>query len=961
MLLTSSGGDHEAFQWFALQIRALVGMLETLGVEGEVELKCGSHVARLLGKLPSELQADFRRHLYFQSDSVYTLPEFSKWLQYEAWCQSHTEPPNKISPESRVKPVRLTRPATVLHGAKAVSQVKSPEPGPKASTSGRKRGKVQTYCPYCESSEHFLSQCATFQTFTTEQIHNWITENKRCMKCGRSHAVTDCTLRKPCSICQNKHLQILHEVNAKASKEGICMLSSAVGTAYLNRPTDCSRVLLKVVKVRLQYCERALETYAVLDDGSERTILLCEAANKLGLRGIPEELALRTIRQETKVLQGASVSFSVSPASQPKQNYHISGAFTAQNLGLADHSYPLVTLQKRYKYLSGLPLEPFDRVSPLLLIGADQPHLITPVEPVRLGPPGGPAAIRTRLGWTLQGPTRDLPQLSRSQNCYLTSVNPETVELLRNVEKLWQVDILPFKSEKQVTRSREDQEALQLLESKTIRVEHNNVQHYATSLLRKRGTSPYHATKDAVMPNLRGIEKRLAKDEVKASAYAAEMSKLELAGSVRKLTPEEAAQSEESWFIPHHLVEHNGKNRIVFNCSYQFQGRNLNESLLPGPTLGPSLLGVLLRFREHAIAISGVIKAMFHQVCLLPEDKPLLRFVWRNLCRDVSPVVYEWQVLPFSTTCSPCCATYALQRHVHDHSKEGDDVRMSVDRCFYIDNCLQSLPSKAEAKYLLDKLRSLLASGGFDIRQWASNAPDILSHLPQDARSDNAELWLTQSSADVQESTLGLKWHCPKDTIGYKHRLEDYGPTTMRTVYRTLARQYDPLVLILPYTTRAKVLVQRLWDKHREWDDPLLTEELLQAWKEWVAELPELSHITLPRCYVPRTMDQPDVTRDVHVFCDASERAYGSVAYLRSEDADGGVHLAFLLARSRVAPKRQQSVPRLELCAAVTGAQLAKLVVRELTLPIRNTILWSDSTTVLTWLKSDSCRFKVFV
>ncbi len=91
------------------------------------------------------------------------------------------------------------------------------------------------------------------------------------------------------------------------------MLSSAVGTAYLNRPTDCSRVLLDVVKVRLQYCERALETYAVLDDGSERTILLCEAANKLGLRGIPEELALRKIRQETKVLQRASVSFSVFP------------------------------------------------------------------------------------------------------------------------------------------------------------------------------------------------------------------------------------------------------------------------------------------------------------------------------------------------------------------------------------------------------------------------------------------------------------------------------------------------------------------------------------------------------------------------------------------------------------------------------------------------------------------------
>lgn len=85
--------------------------------------------------------------------------------------------------------------------------------------------------------------------------------------------------------------------------------------------------------------------------------------------------------------------------------------------------------------------------------------------------------------------------------------------------------------------------------------------------------------------------------------------------------------------------------------------------------------------------------------------------------------------------------------------------------------------------------------------------PDILSHLPQEARSDNAELWLTQSSADIQESTLGLRWHCPTDTIGYKHQLDDYGPTTMCTVYHTLARQYELLGLILLYTTRAKVTV----------------------------------------------------------------------------------------------------------------------------------------------------------
>lgn len=165
----------------------------------------------------------------------------------------------------------------------------------------------------------------------------------------------------------------------------------------------------------------------------------------------------------------------------------------------------------------------------------------------------------------------------------------------------------------------------------------------------------------------------------------------------------------------------------------------------------------------------------------------------------------------------------------------------------------------------------------------------------------------------------------------------------------------------MPYTTRAKVLVQRLWDKHRQWDDSLLPSELLQAWNTWEEELKHLPLISFPHCYTSAEMDLPDSVRDVHIFCDASECAYGSVAYLRTEDSQGQVQVAFLTARSRVAPKRQQSRPRLELCAAVTAAQLATLLERELMLPLRSIVLWSDSTTVLTWLRSESCCYKVFV
>lgn len=325
------------------------------------------------------------------------------------------------------------------------------------------------------------------------------------------------------------------------------------------------------------------------------------------------------------------------------------------------------------------------------------------------------------------------------------------------------------------------------------------------------------------------------------------------------------------------------------------------------------------------------------------------------------PDIFEWQVLPFGTACSPCCATFALQMHARDHGGPGDGVRHSVEHCFYVDNCLQSVDTAEEARELVDRLREVLASGGFEIRQWACNIPDVLRHLPAEARSDSMERWLSHDELGLSEPALGLSWHWETDTLGYKSRPLEYGPLTMRNVYKVLARQYDPLGFIAPYTTRAKMIVQSMWDKPRDWDDPQIPQDLQKAWKEWESELHLLSSISLSRHYASAQADQMVASRQIHVFSDASERAYGAVSYLRTEDTEGRVHLAFLAARSRVAPRRQHSIPRLELCGALTAAQLAKTLERELTLKTDQTILWSDSTTVLTWLQSESCRFKVFV
>lgn len=103
------------------------------------------------------------------------------------------------------------------------------------------------------------------------------------------------------------------------------------------------------------------------------------------------------------------------------------------------------------------------------------------------------------------------------------------------------------------------------------------------------------------------------------------------------------------------------------------------------------------------------------------------------------------------------------------------------------------------------------------------------------------------------------------------------------------------------------------------------------------------------------------MSQTIHVFSDASERANRSVAYLRPVDKSGDIQVAFLVARSRVGPVRQQSIPRLELCAAHSGVQLGSVLKKELSLASTSVTCWTGSSTVLHWLRSQSCRYKVFV
>ncbi|KAK1789930.1 hypothetical protein P4O66_002258 [Electrophorus voltai] len=129
------------------------------------------------------------------------------------------------------------------------------------------------------------------------------------------------------------------------------------------------------------------------------------------------------IRHEVQTIQGTSVSFQISPEYNPQKIYQITTAFTVKCLALADYSYLADNLRK-YKHMKA-----FQNKSPLLLIGADHTHLITPIAPVCMGPPEGPAVIKTKLGWTLEGPARLLETQLQPQQYLFLSSSPTKMEL----------------------------------------------------------------------------------------------------------------------------------------------------------------------------------------------------------------------------------------------------------------------------------------------------------------------------------------------------------------------------------------------------------------------------------------------------------------------------------------------------------------------------------------------------
>lgn len=548
-------GDIEAFDNFSLSVRSLVGMLLSLEGPHGSEIKCGSHVDGLLSKLPVQYRDSFveycinRGILTGKANQTYSIQDLSTWLQSKSRAKRITERAAELHRHEKPRTARERPPAKqgpTVYLSTAPQLNVTPRPPIKTQVHA---DLPKPYCPYCNIRDHFLGSCEEFKKLPKSDILKWTKEKDRCHRCGRRHKADKCTLKKTCNVCKELHLTILHDANLVKTTNNHMVASSSPELLYMDQPNRSHKVMLKVVNVFLHKGGRTLATHAILDDGADHSVVLPEAVQILQLQNQPETISLCTVRQDVVQLNGASVSFGISPINQPDKIHAITGAFTADNLGLSEHTYPVNRLQSQYPHLQGIPLQAINHARPLVLIGSDYADLITPLDPVVMVPPGGPLVVHTRLGWALQGPASmaHSQQLSMSYNltCFKS-------ELLRNVERLWQIDTLPYINEKTVTRSRQDNLALDLLQSKTVRIDVDGVMRYATPLLRAPNIPVFHAPKEAVLPRLRATEKRLSKDPKMAALYQEELEKLIQSGFIIKIPPEQEDQPVETWYFPHH-------------------------------------------------------------------------------------------------------------------------------------------------------------------------------------------------------------------------------------------------------------------------------------------------------------------------------------------------------------------------------------------------------------------------
>ncbi|XP_065085820.1 uncharacterized protein LOC135707835 [Ochlerotatus camptorhynchus] len=829
-------------------------------------------------------------------------------------------------------------------------------------------------CVIC-SDHHPLYLCGSFSKLSVEEKEKEVRRHQLCRNCLRKgHLSRDCSSSTNCRKCRGRHHTLLclnHSSSSLNSKPISSQQPKSVTPAPAIDPptTSASATVVESISCASAGYKRktillATAVIILIDDEGVQHVARALLDSGSECCFITERFSQRIKAQRKKIYLPITGIGQASTQAKLKFTSTIRSRVGEYSTNVEFLVLPKVTVDlpatsvdtSTWDMPSSIQLaDPsFDSTNPIdIIIGAEIFFDLFKV-PGRI-PLGDnlPVLVNSVFGWVVAGKSTISPSTA------LVVANVATVsDIHQLMEKFWTIE-----EDSTSTAYSVEETACEEHFRRTIR--RNSEGRYIVRLPVKDDViKQLGDNRRTAVRRFRMLEGRLVRNADLAKQYRDFMDEYLTLGHMKQVFDYQAPPSP-CYHMPHHAVVREEstttKLRVVLDASCKTpEGPSLNDALMVGPTVQQDIRSIIMRSRIRRVMIIADAKQMYRQVLVDERDTPLLRIVWTP-SPDLPLGTYELLTVTYGTASAPFLATRVLLQLADDEQESFPEAVEILRKDFYVADLFSGAKSVEEAIELRQQLEALLAKGGFQLRKWASNEETVLDGLAPENRALKASIDLDR---DQCIKSLGLHWEPASDQLKYHIELpadSSDSPLTKRIALSQIARLFDPLGLLGPVVISAKLFMQALWtlkdDDGKVWNwDQELPMPLRERWNIYRSQLPLLNSLRIERYILSSTPSSVQY----HFFSDASQHAYGACCYIRSSDSSGAVKAALLTARSKVAPLKQQSIPRLELCGALLAAKLYQKVTASLELP-GETFFWVDSTTVICWLKATPSTWNTFV
>lgn len=845
--------------------------------------------------------------------------------------------------------------ADVLETVFRNKQERQGKPGPFNSTSSQPKPQTRSYvvtskdstshsnkhfeCAVCKEN-HRLYECSTFKSKSPEDRNSIVKSLKLCQNCFRTgHSVDNCKLPGSCRVCKKRHNSLLHIHKTDQTNDSNNSLVMSALSSH--------EILLCTAKVRITNpnSNLSISVRALLDSGSQSSFISLAVMRQLNLTSQPSNVNVIGIgqvplNQTTErcglQLQSEQTSFKVSmfclvlpkiSDNLPKVSFD-SQILNLPNVKLADPS--------------------FNKPSTIdMLIGADLFWELIGSKQISLGK-NKPILRDSKLGWLVAGPLPTFPTPKSQKQVICNFVrnndyNPND-NSYANIEKqmsiFWEIENLPQ------TKAYTTEEKLceQHFISNTIREDSGR---FCVALPLRESRDCLGSSYPLAKKRFINLEARFRKQPELKKAYSEFVDEYTELGHLSEIKPQIPYHS---YYLPHHPVirekSESTKLRVVFDASARTSsGFSVNNIQMVGPTVQDSLFNILLRFRQYRYIVSGDIEKMYRQVNVRESDRSLQLILWRKN-EDEPLQTFQLNTVTYGFS----SASFLSTRCIWQLGEECDDpkIKIIIQNDFYCDDLLTGSDSAAELCHIQRSVAEELSKGCFNLRKYRSNFPELFTG--NKIENEEGNLIISHST-----NTLGIGWSPDSDKIHFEVEILPIEVITKRSILSTTFKIFDPLGLLSLCTIKPKIMLQRLWSLKIDWDEPV-PQEIQASWLKFTQNVHHISSLEIQR----RVLVDNYTSIEMHCFCDASQQAYGACIYLKSTNEVGDSQIHLLTAKARVAPLKSTTIPRLELCACLLGAQLGSSVEEALRCKIDRRFYWTDSSVVLGWLKSPH-KTKTFV